>query len=123
MIEKIGRQFQRKRSPANFVTLACPLPDSNRTGDCGFAVATQSKASAMVNVALVIATGEYFSLRCRERETQNLAMATAAPAQPDAALRGINALGCTSFLDLLLRYRLRLLMACMDVLGAFQRWC
>jgi hypothetical protein len=60
MIEKIGRQFQRKRSPANFVTLACRVPDSNRTGDCRFAVATQSEASAMVNVARVIATAEYF---------------------------------------------------------------
>jgi hypothetical protein len=60
MIEKIGRQFQRKRSPANFVTLACRLPDSNRTGDCAFAAATQSKARAMVNVARVIPTDEYY---------------------------------------------------------------
>jgi len=50
MIEKIGRQFQRKRSPANFVTLACRVPDSNRTGDCRFAVFNDTKGTLFIAV-------------------------------------------------------------------------
>lgn len=61
MIRKIGREFQHKRTPANFVTLDCCVPGSNVTGDCGFAAAAaQSKATAIVNVAGIIATAEYY---------------------------------------------------------------